>query len=433
MIALRKLCYLIATMTFALPAIAQTQPAATESGQASFSGRAVDAQTGKAVNDFATQWGVVDKDGVIKWGYSESTSSNRRNGAFSESSGWQVGTKVSVRVIASGYLAQPVVDEPLSVPTAMSGLVVRLKRGETLHGTVVDHTGKPADQAKVFLAGAQPLRINDGVAENFKGSSATTDVSGEFELKGFDPNGDQRIVAIANGLSTVLVNPSSDKPLTVQFPEPAKLQISYDIANDEAEAKLHIELKTWEVPEWKNCNVTQSPTVAQKNNIEIQLSPGVYDFGRWKNVRLGDMGRGVIADRRSVTLKAGESQSIDLTRPHGRSIGGEVTGMKDADVEHAMITIRSADATGDPRAMDEWKLPIFDVVACTQDDPHFKTAALEPGTYTLVVEAWRRESREQGFRSGIRLPAFTATRKVTVLPDQDPDAVTLELKPSETK
>ena len=186
-------------------------------------GRAVDDQTGTPIGDYVTQWGLVDADGTIKWGFSESSSSNRRKGEFSESMQWQTGQRVSLRIIANGYVTTPVVDEPREAPVAPSGLVVRLKHGLTLHGKVIDHDGKPVDQAKIFLAGAQPLEITDEEARNYKGTTATTDVSGEFDLAGFDPNGDQRVVAIAGGLSAIAspADEAAGKTLVVQLPEPA--------------------------------------------------------------------------------------------------------------------------------------------------------------------------------------------------------------------
>ena len=67
-------------------------------------------------------------------------------------------------------------------------------------------------------------------------------------------------------------------------------------------------------------------------------------------------------------------------------------------------------------------------LACTADDPHFKTAAIVPGKYTLLVEAWRKETPEEMHRTGIRLPAFNAIQKITIAADRDPQAVKLELK-----
>ena len=431
-----KLTFILICASIVVQASAQTKPAEPEMAPAGFGGRAIDDETGKAVKDFVTQWGAVDKDGVMKWGFSESSSSNRRGGAFSESMHWSTGTRVSLRIIADGYLTTPVVDEPRETPVQLSGLVVRLKHGLTLHGKVVDHDGKPVDQAKVFLAGAQPLSIENDEAQNFKGTIATTDVSGEFDLAGFDPNGDQRVVVVVAGISEIAspgADQASGKPLVVQLPEPAHLRVRYAIANDSDQATVRVELKTWEMPEWSHTTVVQTVKIAQKEEAAIDLAPGVYDFARTKDVRLGDVGHGVFLDRRHVTLKAGETQTIELVRPHGRSLSGEVIGMADAGVTHAMITIRDAKASGEFMARDEWKLPQFDALAVPQENPHFQTAALEPGTYTLIVEAWRPEPRTGTFTTGIRLPAFNAIRKITIPPDKDPAQVKVELKAYERK
>ena len=56
-------------------------------------------------------------------------------------------------MLAAGYLPQPVTPEPVTVPTEITNLVVRLSRGGALQGVVLDHAGQPVAGARVFLPG----------------------------------------------------------------------------------------------------------------------------------------------------------------------------------------------------------------------------------------------------------------------------------------
>ena len=63
-----------------------------------------------------------------------------------------------------------------------------------------------------------------------------------------------------------------------------------------------------------------------------------------------------------------------------------MVGLK--DLPGAFIYVRSAEATGDPRAEGaEWKLPAYDGQTCGVDGV-FKTELIPPGQYTVSVEAY---------------------------------------------
>ena len=107
---------------------------------------------------------------------------------------------------------------------------------------------------------------------------------------------------------------------------------------------------------------------------------------------------------------------------------GTVTGLQGAGIADAAILIRSAEATGDPRNPDEWKKTIFDAVACGADGS-FITSRLSPGRYKAIAEAYKPETPEEQFRSGLRMPALIATAELVVPETGVAAPIVIELKP----
>src|SRR5438552_12896708 len=144
------------------------------------SGRVVDDETGKAIEHFTLEWGWANpKDEKINWGGSTVNSARWANGKFSSQDGWQAGQKVWARIIAPGYVAQPITPQPLVVPTEAKNLVVRMKKGAKLNGVVLDYQSKPVAGANVYLV-TTGLNLEDGAPDvvsgrSFSGTSTTTD------------------------------------------------------------------------------------------------------------------------------------------------------------------------------------------------------------------------------------------------------------------
>jgi hypothetical protein len=157
------------------------------------------------------------------------------------------------------------------------------------------------------------------------------------------------------------------------------------------------------------------------------LTPGTYDLGRSKLLRVGDLGKGLICDRLTVVLEAGKTQKVTFVRKNAQLVRGEVLGLRDAQVAGAFITVRSADATGDPRNLKEL-MQLFDALTCDQNG-NFHTAALEPGTYTVVAEAYTPEPRTGVMSTGVRLPAYLGVAKITIAANAPPPPLQIELRP----
>ncbi len=397
-----------------------------------FSGRVVDDQTGKPVTGFALQRGWPDPKNPSKIGWGgHSYLGRHEEGRFIMQTGWREGKKLWVRVLADGYLPQPVTPEPLVSPGSAKNLEVRLKRGREIRGQVVDHTHSPVVGATLFLGGYQHLTLVDGQAEYFYCSKTTTDEDGSFVLSGSGEEAKAIVVSTAALHVYCVPVTKLGEENRIELPEPATIILRYDIEGEKPEGQFHLYLKTFEMDAWKGIVASvQKPTVPNKGETVLKnLTPGVYDLGRTKQLRLGDMGRGGFCDRRTITVEAGKVIHVDFVRRTGRPIEGEVVGLREEEVPGAFIYIKPAEATGDTYNIDEWKLTTFDFLTCDVTG-RFRSARIPPGFYTVIANAYKPESQTGGrMMSGYRLPDFIGTTKVKVPKDGQPPYVRIEMKP----
>jgi len=398
-------------------------------------GSVVDEVSGKPVEQIAVQTGAprVGAPKEIIWITALQSRKGIRGGRFQVSHGWVHGGKVRIRIVADGYLPEAVIvdtkDGLLEAP-----LVIRLRRGKAILGRVVDHAGKGVAGAKVFLGGPERYaEIRDGKTEHRSRIRKETDAQGRFVLHGAAKENLDQIVVLAPSLHvwTVPVRaPEAGKLLTVKLPQPATLVIRYRIKGEDPIGQFRLELKTWEMPGWKGVlRSVQNPTAKNQGEVVLKnMTPGVYDVIRTKSLRVGNGGRGVFCDRRDVTLKPGKTTTIQFVRKRGHPIEGELVGLEHTQVPGAYVYVRPPEATGDPEARDEWKLPIFDGVVCVRGGK-FKTALIEPGQYKIVAHAYEPERPGGGFSTGWRLPAYVGTAMVRVPADGPPPPVRIEMKP----
>jgi hypothetical protein len=410
-----------------------------------FRGRVVDDETGQPITDFIVQVGTANplKPEEIIWNQEFHGPSLRRPWNKHEEGGWfglqtRKSGRIWARVLATGYVPQTVTPEPVDSPTSLEDLVVRLKRGGELRGFVYDYLGQPVAGAWVYLAGTKGFELVDGNPPSwFKGSAATTDATGQFVLDGVG-DGDQKIVVFAShGLVACVVSKAEPvRALTITLPEPAALAVGYDIPGEAPEMELYL------MGADPVCVRSELKPVVQNGGqlILTNLLPGNYHFFRMKTLKIaGDAlgARGVPCDRQMVVLEAGKTQRVDLVRSTGSFVQGQVTGLDHTDAPGSFVYVRSAEATGDPRNTGEWMHPCFDALACGKDGV-FQTALLEPGTYTFVAEAYLPETPEvryedglsvRVYRSGVRLPNYVGTTKVTIHADPPAGLIKIELQP----
>ncbi len=168
-----------------------------------FSGHVVDDETGNLMTNFLMQLGVLDprKSPEVIWSDGPLAEPNFIGGQWSrspEAGGFwgmeSIGSEQKgwARILAGGYLKQPVTPEPVAGYADVHGLTVRMKRGPELTGVVLDHSGQPSAGARVFLVDAPKLAVRDGAAAwwfatggvQLQNDSATTGPSGRFALRG---------------------------------------------------------------------------------------------------------------------------------------------------------------------------------------------------------------------------------------------------------
>jgi len=205
----------------ALPADAKAAapPAVMEISTVEFVGRVVDDQTGRPVEHFGLQDGWLDSTDPNRMNWTGADNQDRRVGEFLTSWGCQKGKVVWLRVVAEGYVPEPVTPKPLVSPVQVHGLVVRLKRGGTLKGVVLDRAGKPVSGAELFLvaAGAPGVELGERTDETPRAKSTyVTDANGRFAISGVGA-GEQRLVVSSPSLLAWLVAANDAKQdLTVR-------------------------------------------------------------------------------------------------------------------------------------------------------------------------------------------------------------------------
>jgi hypothetical protein len=401
-----------------------------------FGGLVVDHETGKPVERFGLQWGLpmTAEATEIGWGGITQSPRARKGGKFHEKLGSGRGRIFALRILADGYLPQPVTPQPVTTPAKNTNLVVRLKRGFEVRGRIVDHTGKPVSKAIVCLGGNQVVDVVDGELGHFAGSKTLTDDDGRFVLQGVDKAKKHNLVVSANSPHIWRADmPELGKEAKIALPEPATLKIRYQIPGTRDKARFRLHMKTWEIERWKGV-VESVQEIEIPNGGEVvlnNLAPGTYDLARVKTIYVGGFGQGAFCGRRDVTLEPGQSVEAGCVRSVGHPITGQVVGLGGAGVNGAFLFVREAEVTGNPLNRDEWKMVTFDAQAVDVEG-HFKTEHVAPGTYTLVVYAYKPEDRSGPRHSGERLPDLIGSAKVTVEADRRPEPVRIEMKPRPT-
>ncbi len=315
----------------------------------------------------------------------------------------------------------------------------------TVKGRVLYYDGAPAANASVFLPGAVSTTIGDGKAwqgirsdmmEDKSVAKTTTDADGRFELSGGDAT---RIVVSAPRLDFWVVPApkdaaGKDSEFTIKLPAPGRLVVKYDIPGGASEAKLFLQVNTWDSPLSRGLQCTPGPVVANKGQVVLDnLPPGECYLDREKNIAWGTY----FCDRRRLTIESGKTLECSFIRDRGTAVAGQVVGLKQemrasvsgaADSAGVLVSVRSPEAKDG--VLSDFEFPLFDILKCGLDG-RFKTEQLLPGKYAIVVEAWLPEKPEEMGSSGIRRSSFIGSTVITVPEVGPPLPVTIELKPRE--
>ena len=360
-------------------------------------GHVVDAATGRTIPYFTVQGGCVDaKDPAkITWGFwSQGRSSPNRTGEFSLTLNWSAGDRA--RIVAGGYLFQPILTEPPKAGvTKIDDLVIALKRGRQISGHVFDFAGKPVKDAGVFVVGNPSVNLTGGKAmtrcgpppetEDKGAGRFATDAQGAFTVMGI--NSDSKGIAITCSALDLWVVPipkddASSEKLEIHLPQPGKLVVHYDIAGAPEKATLFRHLHTWEMPGWEGVsNEVYDPIQQHIENVFDNLAPGKYTIYRCKF--LGLWGTRLL-DRQTVKIESGKSTVADFVRSKGAPITGQVTGLDQFDAPPAIV-VWVVSPEGNERDQRH-----FDAIPLLPGDKpmdgRFTTERIPPGQYRVKAK-----------------------------------------------
>lgn len=321
---------------------------------------------------------------------------------------------------------------------------ITVAEARAIRGRVVDHNGSPAAGAKVFLREKSQVRLVDGKPESFSGQQAVTDKEGRFAIDA--AKGEGTALVVSAPACHIWHVPLAESPgeITIALPEPATLELLYDIPGDAPKAQIEIHLKSWDMPGWKQvAGAERTVAVPQSGRVVLKdMTPGLYDIWRSKVIIIGRSGTGAFCDRGDFTLTGGKTTTIAFVRKEGHPVTGRITGMTPDSVPGVELMVQRKAITpphagtilpavkritaGTVAPAVQWIT--VDALACKPNGP-FKTARLSPGTYTISAKAYAPMSNRARFSTGLwRRPlAFTGSATVTVGKDRPPAEIIIKM------
>lgn len=382
-------------------------------------GKVLDAKTGKPVKDFIIQGGRFDLKDPTKrtWGYSQRRSSGSGTGKFSTSVRWNIGW--TARIVADGYISQPVLEKAPPKDKDRIEVTVRLQPGHVVTGRVLDHKGQPVEDAAVFVSGPTGLNLSRKKVwssydrENTRVKPILTDAEGRFEIA----VGEARALAVSCDQVDVWAAPLPEKgeSAEIRLPEPGTLAVRYNIEGADDDAGIFIQMLAYEDAPFKDTRVRSEQQYKLKNGggfIFRNMPPARYQVARYRMVRLASMGRGMFLDRKEITIEPGKELRVSFTRKNGVRIPGKVTGLKEAGLKTALVMVLPVPKPGEkPRRFGGFT--IYDCRGCAEDGG-FTTEELLPGKYEVKVEGYPPLTPAQQAFTGIVRAAYVGTTLLTV-------------------
>jgi hypothetical protein len=410
------------------------------------SGKVVDAETGEPVEGFIVQAGKFDpKDPKnVTWGFSETRNTS---GDFRATIQWNEGW--TARILADGYVPQPVLSEAPPAGKDRIETVIRLKKGRTVRGRVLDYLGKPVKDASVFAVRPSGMTLAGGRAVNsFDGEEdptvrgAKTDSEGRFELAlsvaagprppagnpAASPGATPGLAVSSPALDAWPVPlPEGESEVVVRLPSPTRVEIRYDIEGSDEEASVFLQSVMHAVDAWKGFEIVRQVPIRNRGRVELaSLPPGRYQFARSRMLRHGNIGQGIFLDRQFVEVVSEKTTLISFVRTTGSRLTGSVEWDEGTKLTGVILTVRKPASRDDPTS--ELHFPhLFDARLLrvssngSQEKPEivgnrglFLTERIPPGTFEVHAEGYAPMTPEQERRTGLVMPALTAQATVTV-------------------
>jgi hypothetical protein len=389
-------------------------------------GTVVDAETGKPIPRFVVQYGRPDPKDPERmiWGWSEHrTESANPEGRLGSQTLGEKGAWL--RVLAAGYLPQPITAKPYAGESGTIEVTVRLRRGQQIVGQVLDHRHAAVARASVFLVGGRAApNITGGMAfqatiggeEDKTVTRAVTDSEGRFALTGAGAEATTVAVSAPAFDLWLVPAPPVGKELEVFLPEPGRLVLRYDIDGGEPEATLCLQLNRGGRQGWAGADNVREPKVANRGRLVLEnVTPGTYDISCLKkNLRVGDRVVTLLCDRRSVVVESGKAAEVAFVHDSGTPVEGAITGLKELNLTGAFVLAKPGDETKQGRPSPFAELGRYVEALTCNAAGRFQTPRLLPGTYTIVAEGYLTLTREQQAFTGWRLADYRAIAVVTV-------------------
>jgi hypothetical protein len=378
-------------------------------------GKAIDDETGKPIERLITQAGKFNPADPknVTWGFSEGRSS-ARDGSFSTTVRWGEGW--TARVLADGYIPQPVITAQPPGDKDTIEVTLRLKRGRLVSGVVLDHTGKPLKGAAVFAIGPTGLNLTGGQALRSWGEPddearpVLTDDAGKFEL----PAGEAKRVAVSHSsLDAWPATIPAEGPVKITLPEPARVEVTMDIDGADKDARVFYQLLTQGVEEFVGLQSTRETKIANGGKLTLAaLPPGRYQFCRMVTNRLREFGSQPMLERQFMELKSGQTTKINWVRERGARVRGKVTWPADRALDGVIVSIRAEKDEKDPFDGHDWRTVYASHVAAA--DGTFLTERIAPGSYLVKAEAYEPRKPEDRARLGHTAPSLVGEMKIEV-------------------
>jgi hypothetical protein len=342
-----------------------------------------------------------------------------------------------LRVVADGYEPRRVFDRPIDRADFGKPIevTVRLRRGRSIVGRVVDHAGRPAAGARLFLVRPSGGRVTVSDDVIGRGSDvglvdpsvtrAVADEQGRFLLTGV---GDAEVIGVSAPnvhLWTTPVAEPGEEP-TFRLPEPATIRLPYTIDGDEPRAEFSLQYHVRLDPVnrltvWRNIQVDNGG-----ETILHDASPGAYGLWRLKSQTIGDYHRRDHVEYRAFSVEPGGAATVDFVRESGGRIEGKVSGPDGEQARMIFVGIEPRDAIAARGWPPRSPRSLMDIVACDADG-RFQTARIPPGEYVARAVGYLNRPRYGPFIEFMEPIDFSGSTPVTVAADGAPPALQIAI------
>ncbi len=413
------------------------------------SGLAVDAETGQPVQGFVYELATFDQfdSSRFHWNGEAIAPGSQKDGAFGIVVKNHIGQPVWARIVAPGYVQQPISEKPivLAADSVLDKFEVKMHRGKTLAGRVVDSAGNPVANAGVYLLRNQGSRqvVRDPAAgphqqfEMLAVTNTRTDADGRFKMTGWDAESGR--VAVMSGEMNLWIapTPAQERAVggleaaewTIHLPKPAAIECLVDNDRGESNTLYDLDFITTGRMGWEMLRAYQFSLSSEDGKLSIvNHTPGQYELTRRRPVKVGDYEGEFKLAAIKLQVDPSNTFTVDLRHPDGWPIAGQIAGLKELGLSGAVISVEP------PGEVKRGQMT-FDATTCGEGG-RFETGRLAPGKYRVHVDAYlpKKQADPRVFGGGLNLPdtarppAFTADVEVTIAKDQQPENLKIELK-----